>query len=275
MTSLQKVVKYLAMAFAVFLCISIVGGIFSALSAISFFTNRNDNEVLHGNIGDTQVYHIWDEPTSLKIDILYAELTIKSAEAFSVESNIKNLTVETRGDGTLTVKEEKNFASKANGKKLTVYVPEGTQFVKANISTGAGAVHIESLTADVLDLDLGAGQVLIDDLKACGKADIDGGAGEIRINNAEINDLDIDMGVGSLRFTGKLTGNCDFDLGIGETRLTLLGSSDDYRIKLDKGIGEARIDGHKVSSGTVYGSGDNRIDIEGGIGEIRIEFENN
>lgn len=275
MTSLQRTIKYMAMAFAVFLCISIIGGIFSALSAISFFTGRNDNEVAHGDIGDTQVYYIWEDPTSLKIDIMYAELIIKNADSFSVESNIKNLTVESQDDGTLSVKEEKNFASKANGKKLTVYVPEGTQFEKANISTGAGAVHIENLTADVLDLDLGAGQVLIDDLKAFGKADIDGGAGEIRINNAEINDLDIDMGIGSLRFTGKLTGNCDFDLGIGETRLTLLGSGDDYRIKLDKGIGEARIDGHRVSSGTLYGTGDNRIDIEGGIGEIRIDFENN
>lgn len=275
MTSLQKAIKYMAMAFAVFLCVSIIGGIFSALSTISFFTGRNDNEVPHGDIGDTQVYYIWDEPSSLKIDIMYAEFIIKDADSFSVESNIKDLTVETDDEGTLTVKEDKSFTSKTNGKKLTLYVPEGTQFEKAVISTGAGAVNISSLFADVLDLDLGAGQVLIEEVKVSDRADIDGGAGEIRINNAEINDLDIDMGVGSLRFTGKLTGKCDFDLGIGETRLTLLGSSDDYRIKLDKGIGEARIGGQKVSSGTVYGTGDNRIDIEGGIGEIRIDFENN
>lgn len=274
MTSLQKAIKYMAMAFAVFLCISIIGGIFSALSTISFFTNRNDNEVLHGDIGDMQVYYIWDEPTELKVDIMYAEFTIKSAEAFSVESNIKDLTVESQNGGTLTIKENKSFTSKTNGKKVIVYVPEGTQFKRANISTGAGAVTIDSLYAQVLDLDLGAGQVLIDELKVSDRADIDGGAGEIRINSAQINDLDIDMGIGSLRFVGKLTGNCDFNLGIGETRLTLLGSSDDYRIKLDKGIGEARIDGHKVSSGTIYGTGDNRLAIEGGIGEIRIDFEN-
>ena len=275
MTSLQRVIKYLAMAFAVFLCISIIGGIFGAVSSISFFIDRNDNEVPHGDIGDMQVYYIWEEPASLKIDIMYAEFIIKEAEAFSVESNIKNLTVESQDDGTLIINEDKSFSSKVNGKKLTLYIPEGTQFEKASISTGAGAVNIGSLFADTLKLDLGAGQVLIDELKVTGKADIDGGAGEIRIDNAEINDLDIDLGLGSLRFTGKLTGDCDFDLGIGETRLTLLGNSDDYRIKLDKGLGEARIGGNKVSSGTVYGSGANRLDIEGGIGEIRIDFENN
>ena len=36
MTSVQKAIKYLAMAFAVFLSVSIIGGIFTGLAGVSF-----------------------------------------------------------------------------------------------------------------------------------------------------------------------------------------------------------------------------------------------
>ncbi|MDD7024010.1 MAG: hypothetical protein PUI37_04005, partial [Oscillospiraceae bacterium] len=57
-----------------------------------------------------------------------------------------------------------------------------------------------------------------------------------------------------------------------ETKLTLLGSREDYQIEMDKGIGEARLEGESMRDDSVYGAGRNRIEIDGGIGEISIDF---
>ena len=54
--------------------------------------------------------------------------------------------------------------------------------------------------------------------------------------------------------------------------MILLGSKDDYKIELDKGVGEARLDGESMRDDSVHGSGENFIQIDGGIGEINIEF---
>ena len=54
--------------------------------------------------------------------------------------------------------------------------------------------------------------------------------------------------------------------------LTLLGKPEDYRIRLDKGLGEARLDGQKMYDDAVYGNGIHSIEIDGGVGELKIEF---
>ena len=54
--------------------------------------------------------------------------------------------------------------------------------------------------------------------------------------------------------------------------MILLGSKDDYKIELDKGIGEATLEGESLKDDSVYGSGENKIDIDGGVGAINIDF---
>lgn len=60
---------------------------------------------------------------------------------------------------------------------------------------------------------------------------------------------------------------------MGETRLTLIGSREDYQIKLDRGLGEAKLEGESMGDTSVYGAGQNLIDIDGGVGAIKIDFE--
>ena len=81
------------------------------------------------------------------------------------------------------------------------------------------------------------------------------------------------MGVGELNLTGELSGKSSIDYGVGETNIVLLGTDDDYKVKLDKGIGEATIDGIKMSDDSVYGAGKNYIEIDGGVGELSISFK--
>ena len=131
---------------------------------------------------------------------------------------------------------------------------------------------MDALNAEKLSLDLGAGEVTIDKLTAGSSAKINGGAGQLTINGGGLANLDFDMGVGKVVLTSALTGEGKIDYGVGELCLTLIGSAEDYRIELDKGIGEALLDGQKMADDTVYGQGENTLEIDGGVGSMNIRF---
>lgn len=265
MRTFQKVIKYLAMAFAIFLIVSIIGG---ALGAVGLFGGLFDSD----NVSeDVKTYAVSGNITELDIRINTADFSIKQADVFSVESNLKHLTVKEKG-GVLTIAETEKFSFHYNHAMLVLYIPEGTMFEKAEITTGAGKVSVDTLSADSLKLELGAGEVKIDSLTANKKADIDGGTGKITIAGGSLHNLDLDMGVGQLNLTSAVLGNSDFDLGVGESNITLIGNQDDYTIHAEKGIGNITVDGKTVSEYNGIGSGPNNIDISGGIGAIHLAF---
>lgn len=268
MTTLQKIIKYCAVAFAIFLIISIIGGICGALGMASVFFDRDVT-------GEIKTYTVSSEVKSLDVEISAAELEIITSNSFSVESNHKYLTVK-EDKGTLRISEDRPIGgASSGGVTVTITIPVGFVFDDASISAGAGKVNIATLSANTLNLKLGAGKTDIDCLNAKTRSKVDSGAGKLTILGGELHDLSMDVGIGKLELTSKLTGKCSIDYGIGDAKLTLLGGKDDYKIQLDKGIGDAMLDGKSMSDDSVYGSGENQIDIDGGIGAIHIQFEEN
>lgn len=275
MNAVQKVIKYLAMAFAIFLSVSIIGGIITGLTGVSYILSGGDNDLFgRGNeaVGDMQVYPIEGEISSLSLCIGGAELKIQTADTLSVESNHKYISVKTE-DGQLCISETKKLlTTHPGGVTVILNIPEGFVFDEATIETGAGKVEIDSLSADILKLSLGAGKVEIRNLTANARADIDGGAGELKIDGGRLCNLELDMGVGELTLKSRIEGKSRVTYGIGDTKLTLLGSREDYQIEIDKGIGDAKLEGESIPDDSVYGTGENRIEIGGGIGAIHIDF---
>lgn len=270
MNSVQKVIKYLAMAFAIFLSVCMIGGILTALAGLSYlFSGKEDSPV-----GDMQTYSVTGEIASLELELSGAELIIQTAEQFSVESNHNNISVQVHS-GKLSIDEAKKpFPFYPKGVTVILNIPEGFVFDDASIETGAGKVEIEGLSADVLELSLGAGEAKIKNLTANSRAKIDGGAGALTVDGGTLRNLKLNMGVGALTLKSRIQGESSLDYGIGETNLTLLGSREDYQIELDKGIGGARLEGAEMQDNSVYGAGPNKIEIDGGIGAIKITFSN-
>lgn len=267
MTTAQKIIKYFAVAFAIFLIVSIFSGIIGAISGLSFVFGVDDAA------GEMKTYTIDGDINRLDIDLGGAQFEIKTGTAFSVESNHKYLSVESK-DGTLTLKEDKVVGGfNYQEIKVILTVPSNKIFDKADISAGAGTVRIDELTADKLYLDLGAGKTDIGKLSALTSSKVNGGAGELNISDGELANLDFDMGVGKVAIVSRLSGNSEADCGVGDLSLTLIGTQDDYRIDLDKGVGEAVIGGERASDGAVFGNGANSVDVDGGVGRIEIKFE--
>lgn len=267
MTSWQKAIKYLALAFALFLTVSIFGGIFGVLGFVSNVFDGKDA------VGELKTYTVAGNVEELKLEIGAARLTIEEGDSISVESNNPYLEVREE-NGCLIVTETEHHYTNTDGKiQLNLYLPADFTFKKAEVQTGAGQVRIKCLAAETLYLELGAGRVQIDTLEALRAAKIIGGAGQVTVQNGALQNLRLEMGVGELRITSALTGDCDLNMGIGAAYLTLVGKPDAYRIELDKGLGAATLDGEHLSESTVRGNGANKIDIDGGVGEIRIAFE--
>ena len=276
MTTLQKVIKYLALAFAIFLTVSIVGGILSVVGLLGSLFSDDDAE--WGDvIGETKNYTVSSEISDLNIQINAADFYIKEGNSFSIESNLKNLEVDEK-NGCLTLKDltkiKLNGSNAYENAVLTIYVPVGTVFDNVNIKTGAGRFTVDSLSAATIGFELGAGDVTISKLIAEKSANIEGGAGRITISDGAIKNLDLEMGLGQLNLTSALTGDCNLDSGVGEMNVTLLGSKDDYELDIEKGIGNITVDGKNVTDFGSSGNGANEVDIHGGVGAINVRFNN-
>ena len=276
MTTAQKVIKYLATAFAVFLIITIISAILSGgyalLSALGLIHTNKDIVTENLKVISKEV----KEVTTLKIDLAYTNLDIKTGDDFKVETNNSKITFE-ENNGSVKIKEEnRNWLNNNNmSSNLIIYIPEDMIAIdETKIQTGAGKINIEKLNTQNLYLELGAGDVYIENVIATGETKIDGGVGKTELKSCEINNLKANLGMGEFTFSGKLTGKSEIDSGIGAINIDLIDNKNNYKIDVSKGLGNVTLDGQKLEEDRVYGIGKNYLDIDGGIGEIKIDFEN-
>lgn len=261
-----KVIKYVAIALAVFIIFTIISGV---IFLVSMFINVFDDKKNSENLSEIE---ITDNIKNLSIDILTTKLIIKKGEKFTFETNNEHIK-SNNGSNKLYIKEEThNILFKNTNYELIIYIPEDMNFDEVYVQSSAGSINIEKLITRKLELDLGAGNLLINELNVSEKASVDGGAGEIVISNGSINNLDLDMGVGNLDLSSKLLGNNEIDAGVGNVNIDLLGS--DYKITVDKGLGKTTINDEKIKDNTTIGTGVNELNIDGGVGNISVITEN-
>lgn len=275
MTSWQKAIKYVAIAFAVFLVVSIVGG---ALGALGFVTGIFSNDNV---LDEARIYDISEDFLCLDLDVGAADISIIEGNEFQLESNIRNLDAHVFNN-TLVIEELKNelsagFFNKSNGARVILQIPADFVFDKVELSTGAGRLVAENIATDTLSLELGAGQAKFENLIANKRAEIEGGTGQIAINSGSLTNLNMEMGVGEARIKSEILGRSFIETGIGAVNITLIGASEDYEISIEKGISGVKIDGLALRGSQldaqVYGNGENQIFVESGIGGINISLE--
>ena len=266
MTTVQKAIKYLAIAFAVFLIASIFSGIFGVLGSLGMFFGEKNPSV------EMNTHFVLSDIESLKVDIPAADFEIYKGENFKVHSNREDFIIEEK-NGILSVRGKNGFFKNYNNVAIKIEVPSGFVFKKADIATGAGRVNIDELRAEILELNLGAGEAEIGAIYSSVKTKIESGVGKIVISGGEMRDLDFSMGVGKVVLKSKLLGECDLDGGIGSANITLFGKQEDYEIEFESGVGQIRFDGEVVEGHQTFGNGQTDIDIDSGIGEIVVTIE--
>lgn len=273
MNKFQKIIKYVAIAFAVYLAICIIGAIVTGVLAIS--TGMFGISLIKDSVEDQAIEGVQylEGFSKLDLEIVASNLKIKAeGESYRVEySQVSESTKIGNNDGTLKITDDRKIITPTNGGIITIYVPEGTALEEIELEMGAGNVNIENINSKKVDFSFGAGSVGVKNLVSA-NAKIECGAGQVIIEDSDLTNTELDTGVGKLVFSGYMKGKSNVNCGIGEVDLILAGGADLYTIDADKGIGDIKINGNKVGDESITGNGENKVSIDGGIGSIEVNM---
>ena len=254
MSKEHKITKICAIFLAVFIIILIADWAISLIDELTDFNTKS-----------SFVYK-YDDIKKIKIDTDASNVIIKKGDVFtlSVDNASRRIKVN-ENNGTLKIKDKRIVNIAKTDSVIEITVPEVLE--KLDIEVGKGTLECTDIVANDLKMSLGAGKVNLNNVYF-NKTDIEGGAGQITINNSTLNDLDLDAGTGKVYIDGKITGNSKIEAGIGEIEVKLI--ENNYRFKLDKGVGKIILNNETLADEGIYGTGDNIIQIEAGIGNIII-----
>ena len=272
MTTAQKIIKNLAIAFAIFLIISIISMILGGLFALSGILGLK--KAIDSSLNEEMVATSFEniDINTLDIDVAFTNLTIKTGDILKIETDNSYISSEEKNQKLEIKEKNRKWLFNYEEKELILYLPESLDLDEIRIGTGAGRVNIENLNTEKLKFELGAGETKIQKINVSHECEIDGGAGKLSILSGTINDIDLDMGVGEVNLTATLTGRNEINAGIGSLNINLQGGKESYKIQADKGIGSIKIDGEEIINGEIFGKGENYIEVDGGIGNIKIDF---
>lgn len=265
MTNTQKIIKICAQAFAIFLIVTIISGIISAVYGIGMAVMPSKNE--NTELKEFKCNDIVNNIEHLELNIDYSNVEILKGTQFKIETD--NAKLRCKANNNTVIVEEKNNILKID-KKSTIkfYVPNLNEL---NIELGAGKLKINDIETRKLNLNLGAGNTIIENINAK-KVDIETGAGNFDLKNSIIGNLDFDMGLGNAYISSKLD-EADIDAGVGNLEINIDGNKNDYLLEVSKALGQILVDDVKIEKDEIIGSGYKEIKIDGGIGQIKVKFE--
>ena len=144
MTTAQKIIKYIALAFACLLIVSITSGILSALYALlGVLGLQKEDKTIKDEMSMINFEN--SEVATLNIDVAFTNLIIKKGDFLIAETNNENINCK-QNNQNLQIKEKQHSLFSGNDKgDLVVYIPENLKFEKVKINAGAGKIQIENL----------------------------------------------------------------------------------------------------------------------------------
>lgn len=274
MTAAQKIIKACAFAFAVFLAVSIIGGIASAgyfgLTALDeIFDDEHKNEISEASDKHTITL---SDLQSLEIDVSVANVTIVNSSEDYLEFSDNAIKYEVL-NGELKLSDSPLSTGKEPVPSIKLSLNPDTLLKDVKLEIGAGKIDSKTIKCEELEVDCDAGSFSAEELIVTINADFDIGAGNLTVKSGCFRDIDCDISAGGLNFVGRITGTADFENDVGNSDITLTGNKEDYRVKLEKRIGVTFFDGEKVLKDSSFGTGNAKIDIDSGAGKLNVTFE--
>ena len=271
MTTTQKIIKYLAIAFALFLVISIFSIIFGLSREIisSINSDKKDSKLLEEY---TTISNNVNNIESFKIDISNDDIEIKEGEKFEVKTNDPDVKFY-HENSIVKIKSDKTFSwhlSNSSRGTIIIYLPNEFNISELDLNLGAGKIDIDKIFVETLLMDLGAGTMTAKEINVYEKATINGGAGNINIYSGTINNLNLKLGAGNASIQSDLTGSNTLTTGVGKLNLGLSRSKDNYKFDISKGLGNIILNDFDVSEDILIGDGETKIKISGAVGNIII-----
>lgn len=267
MSSMQQLIKLVAIALAVCLIVSIIFGIFMGITAI--FGIKESDVVIYDEL--VTLYESDESLDVLDININASKLVIKQGDKVLVQTNNSYVKCSASLD-KLIVKEESHGLVFDSDTVVIIYIPHFVEFENVNIYTGAGKVEVEKIIAQNLNFEFGAGEAILQNIVAK-SVSMNTGAGKVIVENGVLENAHLDLGVGETSITAKFLGTSTIDTGVGKLKLNIIGESEDYTISVNKGLGKIDVFGNNVKDKSIIGMGENKIELSAGIGDIEVNIK--
>ncbi len=277
MTGFQKIIKYGAIAFGIYLSITIVFVFLGIANGLVGGTKQSVSEIIQ-NIEDPTLRDISQEYTdigNLDIHLETVEMTIKTGDIFKIEGLELPEKLEIKQDGnTLKISDEKVSSNPYNKDyHLTLYIPEEQKLNKVDLEIEHICVTIEKITATNLKLDIDRGYCDIDNIIA-DNLEIDSEYGEIDMYNGETQKLIFDSDSGIEDMTVKVVENAQIDLEYSDTNMTFIGKQEQYQIHATNQFGNTYIAGTELESGSqTLGNGNRKINLKSKSANAHVDFK--
>lgn len=202
--------------------------------------------------------------TNLDMDIFAGRVdVVYSADAQNVEVKTEGINQKlglrcyAEGDTLYITSRKKLYHINGVGiGKITIIVPAELRWNKAKLNIEAGALNIEAINAEELDIDVGSG--------------------EARIDHFDAVTMNLDCGAGEVTGIGKVLRELDVDCGVGDVQLSLFGKEADYNYEIDCAVGSVKC-GERSCSGvgaekTINHHASGKINVDCGVGSVELNF---
>ena len=237
-----------------------------------FAVIRNENSWQQSFSAD-DIHNLDLELGGLKLSVVESpdeEFYVEAEKIGAIQAYVQNGTLYVRGVKT-------GSWSDKLAMEVTLKIPAGVIFTEVELSLGAGDFKVDTaIMTEKADFEIGAGRLQLKDLQA-GELECELGAGQVLIENAELQNASLEVGVGELRFAGSIAGDLDAECAMGSIKLEISGSTwQDHNYKLECGAGsltagECRLNG-LAGSDFIDNHAASTYDLSCVMGELSLTF---
>ena len=277
MTGFQKFIKYAAIAFGIYLSITIV---LVLLGVARGFVGASRNDEFKDIIRDREEYHTeditrnYENIKSLEVNVEETELIIRNGDTFRIEgTNIPDrMEIEQDGNKLKVSDEELPSSFSDENMVVTIYIPEDVKLDNIDLEINYVSADIQKLNTANLKLDIYNNYCEIDEIIA-DNMEFKNEEGNIDIYDAEIGRLLFDSESGVEDVSLDITVNAEFNLEYSYTDMNLIGKEEDYQISTRNKSGNIYIDDETITSNAeTWGSGNTKINLDNVNADIFITF---
>ncbi len=163
-----------------------------------------------------------------------------------------------------------------NSSCMTLYLPTDTVFDEIDLELGAGQMNLNNMKASDMEMNLGAGQVLAEGLQA-ENVIISVGAGDVTLKQAQLGTVKTEVGAGNCEISGTVTGDVEAECAVGNISFKLTGAETDfnYVIQCVTGnitIGEVEYSGVSQEQ-NIQNQATKTMDIECAMGKVEVSYQ--
>lgn len=277
MTGFQKFIKYAAIAFGIYLSITIV---LVLLGIARGFVGASRNDEFKDLTRDREEYRTenitrtYENIKNLEINVEETELIIRNGDTFRIDGTNIPDRMEIKQDGDRLKVSDEELPSDFSDENMvvTIYVPENIKLDTIDLEINYVPADIQKLNTANLKLDIYNNYCEIDEIIA-DNMEFKNEEGNIDIYDAEIGRLLFDSESGVEDVSLDITGNAEINLEYSYTDMNLIGAQEDYQISTRNQSGNIYVDGETITSNAeTWGSGNTKINLDNVHADIFITF---